>query len=58
MENKIIESKNQIKESYNSIFEADDNSSDIKITPIPNRSHRKLIYSKITKKLKKILHPN
>ena len=53
MENKIIESKNKIKKSYNSIFEEDDNSSDIKITPIRNRSHGKLIYSKITKKLKK-----
>ena len=53
MENKILESKNQIKKSYNSIFEEDDNSSDIKITPTRNRSHGKLIYSKITKKLKK-----
>ena len=53
MENKILESKNQIKKSFNSFLEEDDDSFDITITPHRNRSHGKIIYSKITKKIKK-----
>ena len=44
MENKILESKNQIKKSFNSFLEDDDDSFDITITPHRNRSHGKIIY--------------
>lgn len=52
MENKILESKSNIKESFNSIIEESDDSSEIKLT-LRTRSHGKLMYSKITKKIKK-----
>jgi serine/threonine protein kinase len=53
MESKNIESENQIKKSFNSIIEESEDSTEIKIASHRTRSHGKLIYSKITKKLKK-----
>jgi serine/threonine protein kinase len=53
MESKFIESENQIKKSFNSIIEESEDSTEIKIASFRTRSHGKLIYSKITKKLKK-----
>ena len=51
-----MDSNNQIKE-FNTILEEDDDSFDIKLNPHRNRSHGKLIYSKITKKIKKNFSP-
>ena len=53
MENKILESKKPIKESYNSIIEESDDSLEIKNISHRARSHGKFFYSKITKNIRR-----
>ena len=52
-EKKFLFYQNPIKYSFNSILEESDDSTEIKIASHRTRSHGKLIYSKITKKLKR-----
>ena len=52
-EKKFLYFQNPIKYSFNSILEESDDSTEIKIASHRTRSHGKLIYSKITKKLKR-----
>ena len=56
MEKKFLDCKSQssITKSFNSIIEESDDSIEIKIASHRTRSHGKLIYSKITKKIKRI----
>ncbi len=56
MEKKFLDcqSQNSITKSFNSIIEESDDSIEIKIASHRTRSHGKLIYSKITKKIKRI----
>ena len=48
-----MDNKNSIKESFNSIIEESEDSIEMKITSRKTKSLGKLVYSKITKKLKK-----
>ena len=48
-----MDNKNSIKESFNSIIEESEDSMEMKITSRKTKSLGKLVYSKITKKLKK-----
>ena len=50
-----MDNKNSIKESFNSIIEESEDSMEMKITSRKTKSLGKLVYTKITKKLKKIL---
>ena len=53
MESKILESKNIQKKSFNSIIEESEDSIENIRTSLRTRSHKKLVYSKITKKIRK-----
>ena len=53
MEKKFLDSQIPIKKSFNSNIEESEDSMDIKIASHRTRSHGKLIFSKITKNLKK-----
>jgi len=53
MENKFLDSQIPIKKSFNSNIEESEDSMDIKIASHRTRSHGKLIFSKVTKNLKK-----
>ena len=53
MEKKFLDSKSRIKQSYNSILEESEDSEEIKKISHRTRSHGKLVYSKITKNIRK-----
>ena len=53
MEKKFLDSKNKIIQSYNSIMEESEDSEEIKKISHRTRSHGKLVYSKITKNIRK-----
>ena len=53
MESKILESKNIQKKSFNSFIEESEDSIENIRTSLRTRSHKKLVYSKITKKIRK-----
>ena len=53
MESKFLESKKSTKKSYNSNIEESEESEEIKVISHRTRSHGKLVYSKITKNIRK-----
>ena len=53
MESKFLESKSNTKISYNSNLEESEDSEEIKVNSHRTRSHGKLVYSKITKNIRK-----
>ena len=53
MESKFLESKNNMVISYNSNMEESEESEEIKVISHRTRSHGKLVYSKITKNIRK-----
>ena len=53
MESRFLEAKSKTKKSYNSNMEESEESEEIKVNSHRTRSHGKLVYSKITKNIRK-----